>query len=104
MATKAASIPVSDTYLEKLADRAESIYENRLKPLLEPAHNNEFVAIHVESGDYAVASNFRAAKRIMLGRHAVDGKLVVMKIGPEPESDSLAYRTVNSVRKKSRQK
>ncbi len=104
MATPAPSVPVSDSYLEELAHRAESIYEAKLKALLEPEHNNEFVAIHVETGDYAVAANFREAKRKMRERHAIDGKLVVMRIGPDPECDSLAYRTVNSLQRPSRQK
>lgn len=95
---------VSDDYLEELAHRAEAIYEDELKALLEPEHNNEFVAIHVETGDYAVAANFRQAKRTMLGRHAIDGKLVVMKIGPEPDRDSPGCRTMGPTQKRPRQK
>ena len=99
MATPARGVLVGDSYLEELARRAESLYTSELKALLEPEHNNEFVGIHVETRDYAVGANFREAKRIMVSRHGIDGKLVIMKIGPEPESDPLAYRTVNSLQK-----
>jgi hypothetical protein len=92
MATTPHGRLVSEAVLEDLGKRAESIYEKRLKALLEPTHNNEFVAIHVESGDYAVGATFREAKRMMLARHSIDGKLVVMKIGPDPEIDYPSYR------------
>jgi hypothetical protein len=35
-----------------VADRARKIYEERLKAELEPAHNDEFVAVEPESGDF----------------------------------------------------
>src|ERR1051326_8833991 len=87
MAVPVPGVLASESYLEELALRAESIYENKLKAILEPMHNNEFVAIHVDTGDYAVATNFRDASRTLMDRHGVDGKLDVMKIGPEPEQE-----------------
>ncbi len=99
MSTVTPSTLVSDAVLEELAARAEAIYEGKLKTLLEPEHNNEFVAIHVDTEDYAVAPTFREAKRIMLARHPIDGKVVVLRIGLEPEIDGLAARLLASDRK-----
>src|SRR5205823_2745285 len=42
--------------LDAVSQRGLAIYESRLKKVLEPEHNGETVAIHVESGDYAVAA------------------------------------------------
>src|SRR5437763_835388 len=76
--------------LDALSRRGLAIYESRLKPLLEPVHNGETVAIHIESGDYAVApargQAMRAARRI----HS-KGPLVLMTVGPQPDY-SLAAR------------
>ena len=38
------SIPVSEEEAEALSERGLAIYENKLKPVLEPFHNNEFIA------------------------------------------------------------
>src|SRR3954453_12812207 len=40
---------------DDVQERGLAIYEARLKALLEPEHNGEVVAIHVDSGDHAVA-------------------------------------------------
>ena len=37
---------------DDLLGRGKRIYEERLKVELEPEHNNEIVAVEVESGDY----------------------------------------------------
>jgi hypothetical protein len=68
-----------------LTRRGLALYESKLKPILEPERNNEFVAIHVDSEDYAVARSSGDAMRTLLARHPRDGRLVLMKIGPEPE-------------------
>jgi hypothetical protein len=39
---------------EKFGSKGDEIYEN-IKPLLEPEHKGEIVAIEVESGDYFLA-------------------------------------------------
>lgn len=76
---------VSEAYLEEVAVRGRAIYDAKLKALLEPAHNNEFVVIHVDTEDYAVGPTFTHAKREMRRRHSLDGRLMGMKIGTEPE-------------------
>lgn len=37
---------------EELGEKGQKIYDEILKPLLEPGHKGEIVAIEVESGDY----------------------------------------------------
>jgi hypothetical protein len=62
-----------------------AIYNEKLKATLEPAHTNEYVAIHVDTGDFAVSKRRSEATRVMLSRYGTDGRLLAMKIGPEPE-------------------
>ena len=76
----AASTKTSD-----LTQLGLDIYETKLKPLLEPQEDGKFVAIHVDTEDYAVASSSGRAMRALLQRHPVDGRMVIRKIGPEPE-------------------
>ncbi|MDQ2686611.1 MAG: hypothetical protein M3Y28_01960 [Armatimonadota bacterium] len=67
-----------------------AVYDAKLKPLLEPKDDGKFVAIHVDTEDYAVASSSGRAMRALLLRHPVDGRMVIRKIGPEPEYGLLA--------------
>ncbi len=71
--------------LSDLARRGLAIYDEQLRPLLEPKHNNQYVAIHVPTADFAVARSSGDAMRDVLRRHAPDGQLVVRKVGPEPD-------------------
>lgn len=75
---------ITEEEFEALSKRGADIYYNKLKALLEPAHNDQYVAIHVDSEDYEVARFSGAAMRAMRQRHP-EGFLVTMKIGPEPE-------------------
>lgn len=38
--------------VDEFVRKAEAIYSTRLRPILEPHHVDEFVAIEPESGDY----------------------------------------------------
>ena len=60
-----------DQYGQPLADvteRGSAIYKSRFKALLEPDHLGEVVAIHVDTGEYAVAASspnaLRAVRRL----------------------------------------
>lgn len=66
------------------------VYDAKLKPLLEPRDDGKFVAIHVDTEDYAVASSSGQAMRVLLRRHPVDGRMIIRKIGPELEYGLLA--------------
>jgi hypothetical protein len=76
--------------LDEVTRRGLTIYESVLKPILEPAHEGESVAIHVDTQDYAVARLRGDAVRALRSAHP-DGALVILKIGSEPEH-SLAAR------------
>lgn len=69
---------------ERLADRGLELYETRIKPQLEPAENGRYVAIHVESGEYDVASTSPEALRA-LRKRLPTGYVVTLRIGNEPE-------------------
>jgi hypothetical protein len=85
------SLPlVSETLLTELSQRGEAIYEKQLKSVLEKEHYNEYVVIHVDSGDYAVSKSFTIANREILARHPADGRLFGREIGTEPDRDFLA--------------
>lgn len=68
----------------EIAQRGRALYETKLKPLLEPTYNNGFVAIHPDSGEYAVANSSGNAMRA-LRKSQPEGRLYLTKIGPEPE-------------------
>jgi len=69
--------------------RADALYQDKLKAILEPQHNNEFIAIEPNSGEYAVASSTGNAMRAMYLRFPTQ-PLLLKKIGPEPEYDLAA--------------
>lgn len=84
LAIQPLSAPVSEAEADLLSERGLAIYENKLKPLLEPLHDNEFVSIHVETEDYALGTSSGDAMRTIRRRHP-QGWLVMLKIGGEPE-------------------
>ena len=74
----------TNTELDDLSTRGQSLYE-ALKASLEPQFNNQYIAIHVDSQDQAIARTSSAALRAMRERHPADGRLYIRKIGSEPE-------------------
>ena len=87
---------VSEALLEELYQRGEAIYENQLKEQLEREHNGEYVVIHVDTGDYAVAKIFTLAHREMMRRRLPKGRMYGRKIGLEPDNDSVARRVASA--------
>ncbi len=77
-----AVIPTEEEMAE-LSTRGQAVYETK-KSLLEPEFNNQYVAIHVDTGDYAVAKTSAAATRALHLRHS-PGRAYTRKIGNEPE-------------------
>jgi hypothetical protein len=67
-----------------LTRRGLAIYESKLKAKLEPEYDNQFIAIEPDSEEYAIANSTGNAMRAMRKRHAT-GRLLLMKIGMEPE-------------------
>lgn len=89
MANLQASSPVSEQHLHELDERGQAVYE-KLKPKLEPEFNDQYVVIHVDTEDYAVAPVFTVANRAMMTRRPVDGRLFGRRIGPNPDDDFVA--------------
>ena len=77
-----AVIPTEEERAE-ISARGQAIYDAR-KALLESEFNNQHVAIHVDTGDYAVAKSSAAATRALHRRHPA-GRAYTRKIGDEPE-------------------
>lgn len=72
------------TDLEELGRCGAAFYDAHLRAILEPAHDKEFVAIHPDTGDYAVARWSGDAMRALRARHP-EGSMWIRKIGSEPE-------------------
>src|SRR4030095_11518843 len=77
-----------ETELLRLSELGFALYNERLRGLLDPEHNGQTVAIHLESGDYAVAANSPAALRALRVRRPA-GKVMTMTIGPEKPDPAL---------------
>jgi hypothetical protein len=65
---------------EEIVRRGTQIYEERLRPSLEPHRNGEFIAIAVEDGDYEVASTSLEAGISLRKRHP-DAVFYIARIG-----------------------
>ena len=80
----------ADGALSELSERALSYYQTTLKGRLEPEHNGEGLAIHPDTGDYAVAPTPTQAGHLLFERHP-EGGTVTLRIGLMPDY-SLAAR------------
>ncbi len=67
--------------LDDVTRQGLAIYDTRLRAILEPEHNGKVVAIHVDSGDYAVARNSPLARRALRARYP-EGMILTTDIGP----------------------
>jgi len=73
--------------LSPLAEQGRIIYEGKLKSILEPEHDGEAVAIHIDTGDYALGNSHGAAAHALMVRHKPDGRIVTLTIGPPTDAD-----------------
>ena len=80
-------VPVDPYAPTPLGDDAQRIYNSRLRETLERDHLGAAVAIHVDSGDFAVGPTHRDAALALLKRHQPDGRIVTLTIGPPTDSD-----------------
>ncbi len=90
-----AGVLVPDSVLSELSERGQAIYVGKLQKTLEADALNQFVAIHVDTEEYAVARTSAAAMRAMRQRFASDGRLFIRRIGSEPQY-GLASRIIQS--------
>lgn len=81
--------------LDEATRRALALYEAKLKAVLEPLHNGEFVAIHPDSEEYSVASTSGDAMRAMFQLHP-EGQVLLHLIGPAPADSGLAARMLGT--------
>jgi hypothetical protein len=91
---------IQESLLSPLAEQGRAIYEGTLKALLEPVHDGEAVAIHVDSGDYAVGNSHHDAAHMLLSRHEPDGRIVTLTIGAPTNSDLRLITRVATGRKR----
>jgi hypothetical protein len=68
---------------ERVAEQGSAIYES-LRHALEPRFDGQFVAIHIQSGDYTMDHSTASAMRAIRRSHD-EGPLYLRKIGSEPE-------------------
>lgn len=74
--------------------KARTLYESKLKAKLEPEFNNKFIAIEPDTEAYAIADSSGNAMRAMHKTHP-SKPVLLMKIGPEPETE-LAVRILGA--------
>ena len=82
---------LDEKVLAELSERGMAIYEQRLKAVLEPEHDGEIVAVHLDTGEYAVAANSPVARRLLRAR-IPDGIIMTVNIGTVPVDDALSLR------------
>lgn len=71
---------MSEPNFDKLIQKAEEVYKTRLRPILEPDHLDEFVAIEPESGDYYLGRTLSEA--VGAARRSHPDRLVhTMRVG-----------------------
>jgi hypothetical protein len=75
---------INDQEHEAFSNIGLELYIDKLKSVLEPEMNNQFVAIHVDSEQYALGVSSGDAMRAMR-KIQPKGRLVILRIGPEPE-------------------
>jgi|SRR5579883_2266766 len=89
-------ITLSNPEMDRLSETGHTIYNEKLKPFLEPAFNGQEVAIHLESGDYEVGRRSARPAVVLRQRHPDGGVIMSMLIGPPRSDDVLAYRMLLS--------
>jgi hypothetical protein len=70
--------------LEQLGRLGDEHYA-RLKATVEPGNEGRFIAIHVDTGEYAIGKTASEASRALRAGREPDGRTHVQKIGDEPD-------------------
>ena len=83
---------LSEEELERLSAKGRALYQERLKSLLEPAHNGDEVAIHLDSGDYEVGPRRARPHFTLRRRHPEGGYIMLTPVGPPEPDDLLTLR------------
>ena len=64
-----------------LATRAHAIYDAELRHKLEPHEHGRYLALEVETGDYAIGDRFRDANEKLRERHPLPAMFYTFRIG-----------------------
>ena len=67
--------------IAELATRAPAIYDAKLRHKLEPHEQGRYLALEVETGDYAIGDRFRDANGKLRERHPLPTLFFVFRIG-----------------------
>lgn len=65
---------------DETVQRAEDLYQQRLRPQVEAEHRGRYIAIDVETGEYEVGDDYHAAAHTILERKP-DAAIGVLRIG-----------------------
>ena len=66
--------------IAEIANRGRELYRDRLQATIEPAHRGEYIAIDVESGDYALAADEDLAVE-QIEQRRPDGTIYLIRVG-----------------------
>ncbi len=69
----------SDYTAEAVADRGKAIYQ-RLRDVVEPAHNGKFLVIDIETENYEIDAQGTVAVNRLLSKHP-DAVIYLLRIG-----------------------
>ena len=65
---------------DETVQRAEDLYQQRLRSQVESEHLGQYIAIDIETGEYEIGDDYHAAARTMLARKR-DAAIGVLRIG-----------------------
>lgn len=65
---------------EETAQLGDAIYEQKIRPQVEPRHKGKVVAIDIETHEYIVADDALEASRQLLARHP-DAEVWCVRVG-----------------------
>ena len=77
---------------DELMERAQELYNTKLRAILEPEHNGEFVAIDPETGMYAVGPEPLALFEDLKARGSTSLK-ALLRVGHDWAFDMLSRRS-----------
>src|SRR5437868_3478341 len=70
--------------LDTVGKLGDTLYE-KLRGHLEEERSGEYIAIHVDSGEYEIGRTSNLAVRALLARRPADGRIHVQRIGDQPD-------------------
>jgi hypothetical protein len=83
---------MSEEEMDYISRTGRAIYQEKLKAILEPEHNGEMVAIHIDTGDYEVGPRKTHPSFALRDRHPEGGKILITDVGIPRPDDTLTQR------------